>query len=574
MDPNLYQDSPARKLPLRIGVLLEATSLPRWAAEVLDHIAHSNFATIELIVFNSSAGMPRPAPSLIGKVIDALRDRSLRRTLLFNLYEHWDRRNADPSTDPVTLVNCSERLAHVESMHVAPIAKRFVHRFPDDAIQKIREKKLDVIIRFGFNILRGEILTAAKHGVWSYHHGDNDHFRGGPAYFWELFEKNLISGATLQVLTEELDAGKVLCKGLFATEAGISLSRNRVRPYWGASTFIIQKLRELHAFGWEHVEQRMEKPVPYQGKKKFYSTPSNMEMLKWSVPLLAGKALRRLVRRPMVQHWKIAVRVGAQPIPGSISPPDMSDFCWVESPKGRFYADPFPVEADGKHWVYFEDYDYATELGKISCAEVMDGTLGEPLTALKRPYHLSYPCVFRDHGTWYMIPESSMAHTVELYRCTRFPGRWQLERELLKGFAVDTTVWIENDVYWFFVTYLEPRGYAGQLWLYSASSLDGAWTAHPENPISTDIRYARGAGAIFRHKGKLFRPSQDGSGEYGRSMILNEIVKLDHGQYREVPRMTVDPTLMKELTGTHTYGLSGAIEFIDGKARLLANRVR
>jgi len=251
----------------------------------------------------------------------------------------------------------------------------------------------------------------------------------------------------------------------------------------------------------------------------------------------------------------------------------MSGFHWIDSPNGHFYADPFVVEADGKHWVYFEDFDYATRHGKISCAEVRDGRLGGPLTVLERPYHLSYPCVFRDGDAWYMIPETASAGTVQLYRCTRFPDLWEFERELLRGSAVDTTVWIEDRVYWFFVTFQEPRGRACQLWLYSASSLDGSWTPHPANPISTDVRYARGGGAIFRHEGKLFRPSQDCSGEYGRSMTLNEIVVMDHEHYREEPRVTIDPVWMKDLVGTHTYGRAGAVEIIDGKTRLPADQV-
>jgi hypothetical protein len=558
-------------------LLLDTAWLPRCYAEVVDHIVKSDFASIELLVFNGSAakytGEARPARSLIRKAIDALRDGRSRRGFLFNLYRRWDLRNADPSTDPDARVDCTERLAHVESMNVDPITRRFVHRFPDDALERIREKKLDVLIRFGFNILRGEILSAAKYGVWSYHHGDNDYYRGGPPYFWEVLEGNPVSGAVLQVLTEELDAGKVLYKGWFATQAGISHARNRVQPYWGASTFMIQKLRELHAHGWDHVERNVVKPAPYRGRKRIYSTPSNVEMLRWLVPLLAGKVLRRLTRRPMIPHWRIALRVGAPPVPNSTSPPDMSGLDWIDSPKGHFYADPFVVEADGKHWVYFEDFDYATQRGKISCAEVRDGRLGEALVALDRPYHLSYPCVFRDNGTWYMIPETASAGTVELYRCTRFPNMWEFERELLRGSAVDTTVWIENGVYWFFVTFWEQRGNAFQLWLYSAASLDGAWKPHPANPISTDIRLARGGGAIFRHEGKLFRPSQDCSGEYGRSMTLNEILVLDQEQYREEPRVTVDPVWMKGLVGTHTYSRAGAVEFIDGKTRIPADQV-
>ncbi len=497
VDPTFYRSSRTGKPALRIGLLLHTASLPRWSAEVVDHILQCDFAAIELLVFNGSAGKnigeARRARSLIRRAIDTLRDARLRRSFLFSLYRRWDLRNADPSTDPDTMIDCTERLAHVESMHVDPITQRFVHRFPDDAIERIREKKLDVLIRFGFNILRGEILTAARYGVWSYHHGDNDYYRGGHAYFWEVLEGNPVSGAILQVLTEELDAGKVLYKGLFATHAGVSQVRNRVQPYWGASTFMIQKLRELHAHGWDHVERNAVNPAPYQGKKKIYSTPSNVEMLRWLVPLI-GKTLRRLVRRPMISHWRIAVRVGARPLPDSISPPEMSGFHWIDSPNGHFYADPFVVEADWKHWVYFEDFDYATRHGKISCAEVRDGRLGKPLTVLERPYHLSYPCVFRDSGTWYMIPETASAGTVALYRCTRFPDLWQFERELLRGSAVDTTVWIEDRVYWFFVTLQEPRGMAstGSLSRFRSRA---AW---PRSFGSTRPRRSAGPGRRIR----------------------------------------------------------------------------
>jgi hypothetical protein len=576
VDASFYRRSPARKPPLRVGLLVDGASLPRCFAEVVDHIVESDFATIELVVFNAGATRSAgeaPPRSLIGKVVRTLRDPRLREKFLFILYRRWDNRHAVPSIDPDALVDCSPRWTRVETMQVDPITKRFVHRFPDDAVERIRAKELDVLIRFGFNILRGDILGAARYGVWSYHHGDNEYYRGGPAYFWEILEGNPISGAILQVLTEELDAGKVLYKGLFATQDGFSHVCNRVQPYWGASTFMIQKLRELHAHGWDHVERNRPKPAAYRGRKKIYSAPSNAEMLRWLVPLLARKVVARVIRRPMVRHWRIAMRVGGAPIPDSSAQPDMDGFRWIDSPKGHAYADPFVVEADGEHWVYFEDFDYATQLGKIACAPVRDGGLGEPLTALARPYHLSYPCVFRDAGDWYMIPESVAAGTIELYRCTRFPDQWQLERELLRASAVDTTIWIENGVYWFFVTFREPRGGASQLWLYSATALDATWTPHPANPISTDVRYARGGGAIFRHAGKLLRPSQDCSGEYGRSLTLNEIVVLDAEHYREEPRVTVEPTWMSSLVGTHTYGRAGAIEIIDGKTRRPGSRV-
>ena len=575
MDASLYRNASKPGPPLRVGLLLDGPVLPRCSAEVIDHIRASDFARLALVVYNGDAeaapGARKPR-SLARKAIDTLRDPRRRRSLLFTLYQRWDRRNVDPATDPLAPVDCRERLRGVEAMRVTPFASHAVHRFPDEAVARIRERKLDVIIRFGFNILHGDILRAARCGVWSYHHGDNDFYRGGPACFWEVLEDNPLSGVTLQALTEELDAGLVLCKGQFATERGFSVARNRVQPYWGAATFVIQKLRELYVHGWEHVRGQALAPRAYQGRKKIYSRPSNAEMLAWLVPLLATKAVARLMRRPMVRHWQIGIRAGARPLAEALSPPDMSGFTWVESPHGHFYADPFLVQSEGQCWMFFEDYDYVADRGVIACAQLHENGLGPAVVVLDKPYHLSYPCVFRDGDAWFMVPESSAAGTVELYRCTRFPDQWQFERELAKCLAVDTTVWVEDGVYWFFVTYAEPHGGAYQLWLYSAPSLEAPWEPHPANPVSTDVRYARCGGAIFRHAGKLFRPSQDCSGEYGRRLVLNEITALDRQAYREEPRVVVAPGWLRGLTGTHTYARAGAFEVVDAKHSVRAER--
>lgn len=561
--PSLYQQSHSGNPPLRIGILLDTVVLSKFFAEVIGHILKSNFARLELLVFNADAEQKTTeSRSRFRTVIDLLHDNKLRRRFLFTLYERWDRQHLNPSNDPLGLSDCSPLFENVDSISVTPRTKRFVHRFPADAINYIREKNLDVLIRFGFNILRGEILHAARCGVWSYHHGDNEYYRGGPPYFWEVLEDNPISGAVLQVLTEELDAGRVLCKGLFGTYRGISCARNRVQPYWGSSTFMIQKLRELHQYGWEHVERAVVKPAPYLGKKRIYTAPSNREMVQWLGPLLIRKTLRRLVRRPTVMHWRLAVRGGTKSVLDPVR--DLTGFHWIESPQGHFYADPFMIEVDSKVWVFFEDFNYATQRGRISCMEVQDGAVKKPIPILEKPYHLSYPCVFRDNNTLYMIPETRANGTVELFRCVRFPDKWEKEREFIRALAVDTTVWIEDGLYWFFVTLQEPRGNGTQLWLYYADGLSTEWRPHPNNPISMDVRNSRGAGAIFRSNGKLFRPSQDCSQNYGYSFALNEIVALDRWRYMETPSLTVEPQWAPGLVGTHTYSHLGHIEIIDG----------
>lgn len=574
---SLYQRSASDRAPLRVGLLLDSKGLPRCFSEVVDHILQSDFARLELLIFNEAQraadAVTQPRRSVLQKAWNLMLSSQRRRLLLFHLYQQWDQRHIVPSTDPDAEVDCTTRFENIESISVTPIGKRFVHRFPSDAIELIRKRDLDVLIRFGFNILRGDILSAARYGIWSYHHGDGDFYRGGPSHFWEIVEANPLSGVMLQVLTEELDAGTVLYKGWFATQPGLSRARNCVQPYWGASTFVIQKLRELHQYGWEQLSRQAVHAAPYRGRKPIYGAPTNMEMLGWLGPVLVRKSLRRLVRRPRVEHWRLAVRFGSSLIADSMGSPKLEGFRWIESPPGRFYADPFMMEEDGRLWVFFEDFDYAANRGRISCAELVSDGAFEPVSVLERPYHLSYPCVFREGNNIYMIPESCENGTVELYQCTRFPDRWALERTLLELPAVDSTVWIDDGIFWLFVTLQEPRGQGIQLWLFSASAVAGEWTPHSANPISTDIRRSRGAGAIFRHNGKLFRPSQDCSGHYGRRFTLNEIVALDGDRYEERPYVTVDPIWAPALVGTHTYSHIGQVEVIDGCVPLPAARV-
>src|SRR5262249_47260273 len=151
-------------------------------------------------------------------------------------------------------------------------------------------------------------------------------------HFWELVEKAPLSGVILQVLNEELDGGLVLCKSLFTTERTTSASVNRYAPYWGSGDMVIRKLNELHRYGWEYVKSKSLPQATYQGRRKIYRMPTNSEMLRWLGPVLLKKAAEYPFRQKTVQHWKIAVRVGHQPLFESVEP-DISGFRWIEPPK-------------------------------------------------------------------------------------------------------------------------------------------------------------------------------------------------------------------------------------------------
>jgi hypothetical protein len=211
-------------------LLLDDFTLPKVFQQVVLDIQKSNFASIELAALHQPAeSSPKLRAALPLRAWQILKDEKRRRGFLFSWYTKFDSMWNQPELDPFEPIDIRKLLNHVPQLSVEPLTKGFTHRFPAQAIDAIRAHDLDVLLRFGFNILRGDVLQSARYGIWSFHHGDNEFYRGGPSHFWELVEESPLSGVILQVLSEELDAGLVLCKSLFASIPGVS----RLRNQWG-----------------------------------------------------------------------------------------------------------------------------------------------------------------------------------------------------------------------------------------------------------------------------------------------------------------------------------------------------
>jgi hypothetical protein len=573
---SFWRVSSSSNPPLRIGLLLDDVKMSRFFATIIEDIQASNFARIEFLIFRKSAKKPAPVTrSRVAKLADRLLDPDLRKRILYDQYLRLDEEKK-PSNHPLEIVDCSGLLAGIDRIEVEPIGKKWVHRFPPEALEAIRAKNLDVLLRFGFNILKGDILKAARYGIWSYHHGDNDFYRGGPPHFWELCENAPLSGVILQVLTEELDGGLVLCKSLFSTETTVSVSRNRFPAYWGSTDLVIRKLNELHRFGWNHLLEHSVPAAPYQGKKKIYRSPTNLEMVRWLAPVVAKKAAQQLLSpKSEVQHWRIGVRVNGPRLFERTGAPDLRGFRWLEPPAGFFWADPFILEHNGRPWAFYEEYSYPHHRAHISCAEIAaDGSFLSPTRCLvNEQHHYSYPHVFRAGNDLFMIPESFDSNSVDLYRCEDFPAKWALQTTLFRGRFVDTSVWQHDNTWWLMTTTAEPDARSGALLLFYSDCVTGPWHFHPANPISTDIRNNRNAGSVFATKSGLVRPSQNCSGLYGRDLSLNQITELTIERYTERRLLTLEPDASSSINGIHTYNWCGNIELIDGQTTTPLKRV-
>ncbi|MCJ2086876.1 formyl transferase [Methylobacterium sp. E-005] len=294
--------------------------------------------------------------------------------------------------------------------------------------------------------------------------------------------------------------------------------------------------------------------------------------------MLAGALIHRLYRLCYkAPHW----RCGWRPLAG----PDLIDLGrhpetgWIVLPDDgrRFYADPFPISVAGHTHLFVEDFPHATGKALISAVRFgPDGPEGPPVPVLEEAHHLSYPFVFEREGSVWMVPESSAAGTVDLYRATRFPGGWVKEATLLSGVVASDATLIEHaGRWWIFATVRDagldaPAGagcFHDALHLWSAPDFRGPYTPHPANPVLVDPALARPAGRIVWRGGHLIRPIQDCATGYGRALVLAQIDRLDPEGFGQTVIGRIEPGPAWPGNRLHTLNAGGGIECIDGAGR-------
>lgn len=301
-------------------------------------------------------------------------------------------------------------------------------------------------------------------------------------------------------------------------------------------------------------------PLPAHYPRVPVPTLSALARLTWR--LASIWVTNRMPSRGQLEQWQIAYYFGDEDELGC----QFERLRYLVPPKDRFWADPFAVEYQGRTFIFFEELVLLAPKGRLAVIEVFeDAEPGEARVILEQPYHLSYPFVFDWEGALYMIPETAKNRTVELYRCEEFPHRWHLQQVLLDNInAVDATLWSGRGRWWMLVNVAEPGEVnTDELHLYWSATPLGPWTAHPRNPLVSDVRCARPAGPLFSRGEKLYRPSQDCSVAYGHSVLINRVENLSENGYRETAVDRIAPGWRKDALRVHTVCGNTRLRVID-----------
>jgi hypothetical protein len=124
-----------------------------------------------------------------------------------------------------------------------------------------------------------------------------------------------------------------------------------------------------------------------------------------------------------------------------------------------------------------------------------------------------------------------------------------------------------------FVNLIENEGASSldELFVFYSDELySNQWHPHKQNPVVSNVKNARPAGAIISINDQLYRPAQNCAHRYGHGFNLNQINQLNETEYKEEVVASIKPNWEKVLLATHTVSKVNRLHVID----VLSNKLK
>ena len=516
---------------LRVGIILCDNFVPSWQFHILSTLVKSDYAKISLVIKTGPAEFEIPTAKLTRLLEKA------DRIIFKKEYDFNRKKDASCFTKFIPEVDLDPDV--------------------EVSISKISYFNTDILINLSNRSL-ANLWNVPKYGVWSFS------INTPKAGFWEVLRKRPVTFSALEILKDN-SGKKTVIFGSWESTCNYSMHKNRNQVFWRAALFIPRVINGLYKYGDKYL---------FSLKRKFESispgdeNPSGKFSALTDVFIYGATASRYILKKLFLTddfNWHLLFDIRNE---RKLKDIRFRKFNKLIPPHDVFWADPFVI-AKGDYFVFVEEFIYKKGRAHISVLKLdQKGNMLDLRRIIEKPYHMSYPFIFIFNNTYYMIPETCKNKTIELYKCTSFPYKWEFERNIMENlYAVDSTLFNYNNNWWLFTSIDQTENISGtgtELFLfYTDDLLEGKWKSHPMNPIVSDARNARPAGKIFIQDAKIFRPAQDGSVRYGRGFNFNEIIKLSETEYEETMISSIKPSWDKKLKGAHTYNFDHEFTIID-----------
>ena len=535
----------------KIGIILDSTNCNRYLHNSIRQLAQNSH--IQLVFLVNRGG--RAPTGILAKIKNMVRARGMRRcfqlvafklmsAVEMSILSYFLKHLKEHRKTFSLLQFCGGNIVHVQPSFSK---SGIVVRYDAMEIERIKALGLDLIVRGNAaGIFKGEIVSAAKDGIISYHHGDNRWNRGGPPGFWEVYGRRASTGFIIQILSEELDGGNVLFRGSVSTCR--SYTENIVKLYSESSPCLADLLNRYAVSG---VLPAGEEKTPYSGVILVAPTIIQLALYCWKTSLLfTSLAVSRCVLRRR-DRWQVAY------YPAGWTGAILHKGRRIENPAGRFFADPFVVTKHNRTICFVEDYSYKDKIACITAVEIRDSEVYSILgPIIQEPFHMSFPFLFEYQHELYMVPETAKANAIRLYKCVDFPLKWKYQGDLMSDCRAADSMVFETGDKWWLLTNLATRengDVSAQLSaFYSQNPLGKDWTPHRCNPLVFNSEFARNGGLLDVGTAHPVRVRQiQGFDSYGCGATLARLTEITAGSFVEEQIGEIVPRFFPGIRGAH-----------------------
>ncbi len=514
------------KSRLKVGFLCGYAPIKQWQLLCIEELSRVEQVDIHLLW----CGVPATNNETVlesekRKFLNRLKKYVLGSRRLWNVYYYLFIRNKISHFRPILDETILKKIPSM-NFHLRKQGA-FKYAFTSDSLAKVAGEGFDVLINLELGFLTGDILNTPKHGVWSFHHGNEEHYRGLPPAFWEIYNNDPVCGLVLQRLTEELDAGYILEKGFVPSHLR-SYRRSLEMLFSVGHQWPAKICRQLLTTDFSTLQTKS------TTRAKVYRAPSNKQIIYFIAKLFGRNFKYLFTSFFFAERWRIGVIQKPLQYFVDHDTQDLDPHWLPMAKKTIFMADPFGFESAEGSRIIFESFDYKTRLGTIGTTRFDPKTkkFDSSKIEISKPYHLSYPFVFKYLSKTYCLVETYTQNKLNYFQL-QADGSWLPYKEVLSEKLRNDNTLFEHEGLWYLFYTKGEMGANLNLNIAYASSPFGPFTEHLLNPIKIDIRSARAAGALFYKDGLIYRPSQNSVLSYGSSISLHQILKLSPTEYRE-----------------------------------------
>lgn len=530
---------------LRFAVMSNSLYLAEWQVECIKKLLEKPEIHLELLILNNNSS------NFIMKI------RNIKPNNLFYFFARLFFFKAKARKKNDYLLS----LDKIKKISCTTIRKgKYSEYFLPEDVNKIKDMNLDFILRFGFGIIRGDILNSTHYGIWSFHHGDELKYRGSPPCFWEIFKNDNITGAILQKLTNRLDGGIILKKGYFKT-INYSYNKNINNVFFQSAKWPVQVCNDILN---NHSSYLFAEPSPTNSP--IYMVPNNLQMIQMGFLLLKNFIVKLWQFLFIEDEWNIGII--ENPVTDLLKENYQPTINWFPAlPKNTFRADPSIIHYDNDYYILYEFFNYYQYKANFCFSRFSQNKIQViDEECLNTDKHLSYPFLFIHENQTFLVPECWQSNSITLYRANPFPYNWKIEKVLINNFpGIDNTIIRHKNLWWLFCTN-KNEGSRLNLYLFYSEQLLGDWKPHKNNPVKTNVTSSRPAGNLFYIGNELYRPAQDSSQTYGGQVVLCKIKTLTPEAFEEEIVNTINVKNEKLYNkGIHTISSYNSFMVVDGK---------